>query len=313
MASGKPGAREAAKAEKEADIIIASLGRASEAATATTLATITETLRHNTPLMYHIAALLQNEEWRGVLEAAALGKARPTESSGEKPVAEKKLRGNVKKFEHLPRQPGAAFTILSKIKPTIYTDDMEELPEEELMFHVCRLLRCRKNTPLPTETHSVPATVEQLAEACKQHYESVGDEDPPVNLERLRAGYYNKGENGKRILCVLDEGEDKTSLDSDYADDVQIENPLDIMTEIKITTKGRETKVDSVQLEFEQVPTVRNMPALLVEWNGALFGAKKAVTTPQKKGSIDPSPTASSNSPFISKAGANLSQALRKN
>ena len=44
MASGKPGAREAAKAEKEADIIIASLGRASEAATATTLLAITETL-----------------------------------------------------------------------------------------------------------------------------------------------------------------------------------------------------------------------------------------------------------------------------
>ena len=107
--AGKPGAREAAKVEKEADIIIARLGRASEAATATTLATITDTLRDNTPLMYHIAALLQNEEWKGVLEAAALGKASPTQSSGEKPVAEKKLRGSVKKFEHLPKHPGAAF------------------------------------------------------------------------------------------------------------------------------------------------------------------------------------------------------------
>lgn len=92
-----------AAAEKEADAVVASLMRASESAVATTLHGITETLRANTPLMYHISALLQNEEWRGVLEASALGKMK---ISGEKPVgkAPKVLRQNVKKFEHLNRQ-----------------------------------------------------------------------------------------------------------------------------------------------------------------------------------------------------------------
>ena len=102
--STKPGARETQRAEKEADVIMASLARASEAATATTLASITGTLRNNTPLMYHIHALLQNDEWRGVLEAAARGHAAPVERSGDKPDKDKKLRTNLKKFEHLPRQ-----------------------------------------------------------------------------------------------------------------------------------------------------------------------------------------------------------------
>ena len=99
----------------------------------------------------------------------------------------------------------------------------------------------------------------------------------------MRAGYYSKGDGGKTILCVLDEAEEKTTLDFEYADELQIENPLDIMTEVKLTTRGRETRVDSCQMEFEAVPTVKNMPTLVVEWKGSLFGEKKAVTTPTKK------------------------------
>ena len=100
--ANKTGAREAAKADKEADIIISSLARASEAATATTLGSIVETLKGNVPLMYHIHALLQNEEWKAVLEAAALGHSGSTDNaSGAKPDVERKLRTNVKKFEHL--------------------------------------------------------------------------------------------------------------------------------------------------------------------------------------------------------------------
>ena len=95
--------RETMRAEKEADVIIQSLGRASESAVATTLASITETLKSNVPLMYHIHALLQNEEWMGVLTASAMGYTSSIQGNGDKPAAQRRLRGNMKKFEHLTR------------------------------------------------------------------------------------------------------------------------------------------------------------------------------------------------------------------
>lgn len=58
-------ARLAKAAEKEAELIIASLARASDAAVETALNSVTEKLRQNIPLMYHINALLNNEEWTG--------------------------------------------------------------------------------------------------------------------------------------------------------------------------------------------------------------------------------------------------------
>ena len=94
-------ARESAKADKEADAILQSLKRASEAAVETTLNSINEKLKGNTPLMYHIHALLHNEDWTNVLEASALG---ITSRCGEKPVSkDRKLKKEVRKFEHLTR------------------------------------------------------------------------------------------------------------------------------------------------------------------------------------------------------------------
>lgn len=104
MAMGK---REAAKAEKEADVIVSSLRSAGEAAVATTLAGITDVLKANRPLMYHISALLHNEEWLGVLTASAMGDEQADPLSppgGAKPEKAQKLRANVKKFEHLARR-----------------------------------------------------------------------------------------------------------------------------------------------------------------------------------------------------------------
>jgi hypothetical protein len=94
-------ARAAAQADKEADAIIAALHRASESAVDTTLAAINKKLEKNPPLMYHIHALLHNEEWTAVLEASALG---ITSRCGDKPVVVgKKLKKDLKKFEHLQR------------------------------------------------------------------------------------------------------------------------------------------------------------------------------------------------------------------
>ena len=96
-------ARETAKAEQEADAVVRSLSQACESAVATTLSSITKVLRDNVPLMYHINALLENDEWRAVLEASANGRSMYiTEEKAKAPVAEKKLKSNTKRFEHLP-------------------------------------------------------------------------------------------------------------------------------------------------------------------------------------------------------------------
>jgi hypothetical protein len=104
------GKRDAAKAEKEADMIVQSLRSAGEAAVATTLAGITDVLKENRPLMYHIHALLNNEEWKAVLMASAMGAdggAASTTSNGGKPDKTQcqKLRAGLKKMEHLSRRP----------------------------------------------------------------------------------------------------------------------------------------------------------------------------------------------------------------
>ena len=103
MAAAK--GREAKQAEKEAEAIVKSLQSAGEAAVATTLAGITKILKDNRPLMYHMSALLHNDEWKGVLMASALGQDEekdPASPCGDKPAV-RKLRVGVKTFQHLSR------------------------------------------------------------------------------------------------------------------------------------------------------------------------------------------------------------------
>ena len=104
MAAAAKG-REAKQAEKEAEAIVKSLQSAGEAAVATTLAGITKKLMQNRPLMYHISALLHNEEWSSVLVASAMGmdgEKDPASPCGDKPAV-RKLRVGVKTFQHLQR------------------------------------------------------------------------------------------------------------------------------------------------------------------------------------------------------------------
>ena len=98
------GKRAQKAADKEAAAILASLSKASHAAIETTRAGINKQLSGNIPLMYHIHALLNNDEWRGVLEASIHGHT--DGKSGEKPEDEeddRKLRQGLKKFAHLLR------------------------------------------------------------------------------------------------------------------------------------------------------------------------------------------------------------------
>jgi hypothetical protein len=98
------GLREAKAAEKEADAVLASLARAGDAAISQTLKDICEKLKGNTPLMYHINALLHNQEWTAVLESNIAGNSEtPDAATSQKPKKEWKVRSNVKKLSHLPR------------------------------------------------------------------------------------------------------------------------------------------------------------------------------------------------------------------
>ena len=92
-------------ADKEAAAILASLSRAGEAAIEQTVEDTVKILRADPGLLYHLNALLHNEEWKAVLRASATS---PPAESGEKPEAEqpqgKRLRAGLKKFEHLDRR-----------------------------------------------------------------------------------------------------------------------------------------------------------------------------------------------------------------
>ena len=100
----KIGHREAKAAVKEADAVIASLSRAGEAAVSQTSNDICEILRRNPPLMYHINALLHNEEWTAVLMSSIENHgSEASPSCGEKPGKVWRLRQTMKMFGRLDR------------------------------------------------------------------------------------------------------------------------------------------------------------------------------------------------------------------
>ena len=67
--------------------------RASDAAVETTLMSITDKLKMSPPLMYHINALLNNEEWTAVLTSSICGGQGAQDDCGDKPGIGKKRRG----------------------------------------------------------------------------------------------------------------------------------------------------------------------------------------------------------------------------
>ena len=91
-------------ADKEAAAILASLSRAGEAAVEQTIQDTVGILRQDPGLLYHLNALLHNEQWKEVLRASA----NPKTEGGDKPDGDhgqgKKLRTTMKKFGHLDRR-----------------------------------------------------------------------------------------------------------------------------------------------------------------------------------------------------------------
>jgi hypothetical protein len=161
-------------------------------------------------------------------------------------------------------------------------------------------------------THEVEATLESLTAALSQHYTATGGLVGPKTLENLRKGYYTKeAGDGKSVTCVLDSQEDKTELKFDYADVLNIVEPLDVNTLLVVTSAGREMKMDSLAQEFRDAGV--ELPRLEVEWKGELFGGKKVVSTPEKRKSEDSDFSAAPDTNvFASKSSQMMGDALRR-
>lgn len=201
--------------------------------------------------------------------------------------------------------------ILLKLEPTLFQDEeTQKISEEVLTYFLCRLVGAQKNTLLPTLTHEVEATVESLTAALSQHYTAIGGLVGPKTLENLRQGYFTKGEDGKTVTCTLDQKEEKTKLNFDYADEVIIAEPMDVGTMLCVSTNGRDMKIDCLGQEFKDANV--ELPGLEVEWQGELFGAKKAVRTPEKRKSIDKDSSSQASNVFASKSSVMLGDALRR-
>ena len=171
-----------------------------------------------------------------------------------------------------------------------------------------------KASLLPTETHEVEPTVEALGAALSQHYCAIGGPVGPKTLQNLQDGYYFKDSTNKNIVCTHDTNEEKIKITLEHCDEVGILNPLDVATEVQVVTNGTTMKIDSISQEFRNAGV--NLPNLVVEWQGALFGTKKTVRTPEKRKVSVSSPTGqkigADPNAFASKSTVMLSEALRK-
>ena len=164
--------------------------------------------------------------------------------------------------------------------------------------------------------------MESIVAALSQHYKAIGRIPEPRTLAQLQEGIYKHDDTGKNILCVFDtkpEGQ-KSKIQLEHTDSVEIENPLDVNTLVKTTTNNLTTRFDSIADEFRSMNV--ELPALEPDWKGDLFGAKlenPPDATPKaknkRKSGADKSPGADesiSPSAFASKTAVALNDALRK-
>jgi hypothetical protein len=214
--------------------------------------------------------------------------------------------------------PDVVHQVLRTLEPSLFDNEAtKQIDGMTLVFYVCRLLDCKANTILPCFTHEVEPTVQALLAALSQHYQATGGLPAPKTLENLNAGYYCKDETGKSIVCTIDTKEQKTKIVLDHVNEIDIENCLDVDTDVRVVTNGIAMQLGSIKSVFEGEGV--NLPTLGVEWKGELFGAKKpeppARTPPKRKGApADTSPASGSADPsaFASTGTVLLSEALRR-
>ena len=120
--------------------------------------------------------------------------------------------------------------------------------------------------------------------------------------------------SGKTITCALDTKADKTVVDFDYAEDIRVEKPLSVETDVIITVGGRESKVNSLAAEFTNAGV--KLPTREVKWLDKQLQLKEAIEatpTPAKRQRLSAVSDGSPGEASSSQASSNhLSAALRK-
>ena len=127
--------------------------------------------------------------------------------------------------------------LLHHIEPELFPEE----PTDDAWFKgkeldlLCFALRVHQEALLPTETHDMDTTIPALSAVINQQYRAMGSpfaQEPFLNEpERLLEGYFPV--SGKTITCALDTKADKTVVDFDYAEDIRVEKPLSVETDVE--------------------------------------------------------------------------------
>ena len=180
---------------------------------------------------------------------------------------------------------------------------------------LCFALRVHQEALLPTETHGMDTTIPALSAVINQQYRAIGSpfaQVPANEPARLLEGYFPV--SGKTITCALDTKADKTVVDFDYAEDIRVEKPLSVETDVIITVGGRESKVNSLAAEFTNAGV--KLPTREAKWLDKQLQLKEeidATPTPAKKQRLSASSDGAPGESLASQPSSNvLSAALRR-
>ena len=207
--------------------------------------------------------------------------------------------------------------LLHHLEPELFPEE----PSDDAWFKgmeldlLCFALRVHQEALLPTETHDMDTTIPALSAVINQQYRAIGSpfaQVPANEPERLLEGHFPV--SGKTITCALDTKADKTVVDFDYAEDIRVEKPLSVETDVIITVGGRESKVNSLAAEFTNAGV--KLPTREVKWLDKQLQLKEAIEatpTPAKRQRLSAVSDGSPGEASSSQASSNhLSAALRK-
>ena len=202
--------------------------------------------------------------------------------------------------------------LLHHLEPELFPEE----PADDAWFKgmeldlLCFALRVHQEALLPTETHDMDTTISALSAVINQQYRAIGSpfaQVPANEPERLLEGYFPV--SGKTITCALDTKADKTVVDFDYAEDIRVEKPLSVETDVIITVGGRESKVNSLASEFTNAGV--KLPTRDVKWLDEQLQLQEAIDATPTRSKRQRLSAVSDGSPGEASSSQALSNHLR--
>ena len=96
-------------------------------------------------------------------------------------------------------------------------------------------------------------TVEALSDAFLEHYSQSGKPlpIPTQSMDQIMCGYFRVNDLGNTISCMLDGREQKAEIDCSYAENVVVQNHVEMESRVIVTVNRRDTIYDSLMDDFE--------------------------------------------------------------